>query len=269
MKKVLSVFMCIGLMIGLVGCGSSESKGSAKKEYVSEKDIKKVYSDPEKYEGKYIKVSGQVFLEPETDDDAIYFQMFADPENSNLNTLVSYNKTEFEINDGDYVEIDGRITGGFDGENAFGGSVSAVKVIANKVKKSSYINVVSPTIKEVVTDGLVNSQNGVDISISKVEFAKKETRVYYKVTNNSGSNYSFYDFNMKAVQNGKQIETESNYKANYPSVSGDILNGITSEGIASFPSLEQANFEIHFDRGYSDNYDLDFNDFTLSIVVNK
>lgn len=133
---------------------------------------------------------------------------------------------------------------------------------------SSYFEVISPTLKEVKTDGLLNSQNGVDISVNKIEFANNETRVYYTVTNNSGSNYCFYYFNMKLIQNGKQYEPESNWEVDYPEVSGDVLNGVTAEGIASFPKIDQSNFDIHFESGYSSNYELDFTEFTFSVTVN-
>lgn len=267
MKRVLSLLLCVGLCLGLAGCGGSDKKTPAKKEYVSEKDLKKVYSDPEKYVGKYVKLTGKVFTSPEKDDDAVYFQMWADVKNNDMNTIVAYGKSDFEVNEDDYVIVDGEIVDKFEGENSFGGTVSAVQIVAKSVKISSYIDVVSPTIKEVKTSGLANNQNNVNITIDKVEFAKSETRVYYTVANNSGSKYSFYDFNMKVVQNGKQFELDSDYEADYPEVSGEILNGISASGIASFKNLEQANFDVHFEAGYSDNYDLDFSDFVLSVIV--
>lgn len=267
MKKVLSLVLCLGLVLGIAGCGNSnKQKEQNKKEYVSKKDINKVYSNPEEYAGMYIKLTGKVFTQPEVDD-GIYFQMWANPKNNDLNTIVQYSNTDFELKEDDYVSVDGLILGENDGENAFGGSISSLKIKATNVKISSYIDVVSPTIKKVTPQGLTNNQNGVDITVTKVEFAKNETRLYYTVTNNSGSKYSFYDFNMKIIQNGKQIEKESNYEANYPSLSGDILNGISSEGIVSFPALDQSNFDIYFEAGYSDNYDLDFNEFTLSVTI--
>lgn len=273
MKKLFTALMCVMMFSVLTGCGNNESSDKSdsekteQKEYVDEADIAKVYSDPSKYEGKFIKLTGKVFTPPEKDDDGVYFQMWADPKNNDLNTIVAFDDSSFELSADDYVILEGEISGAFEGKNNFGGSINALKVIATDLKKSSYTEAIAPTLKEVSTNNLVNSQNGVDIAITKVEFAKNETRVYYTVSNNSGSSYSFYDFNMKATQNGKQFETESNYEAKYPSVSGDILNGIKSEGIACFNGLEQKNFDIHFDEGYSDNYDLDFSEFTLSIVV--
>lgn len=268
MKKILSFCLALIMCVGLVGCGdSSDSDKEAKKEFVSEKDIRKIYSNPEDYVGKYVKLSGKVFTNPEKDADGIYFQMWADPKNSDLNTVVAYGNSDFELNSDDYVTVEGKIVEKFEGENSFGGSISAVQIIATKVKISSYIEVVSPTLKEINTDGLLNSQNGVDISVNKIEFANNETRVYYTVTNNSGSNYSFYYFNMKLIQNGKQYEPESNWDADYPEVSGDVLNGVTADGIASFPKIDQSNFDIHFDSGYSSNYDLDFTEFSFPVAV--
>lgn len=271
MKKLFSLLLAFSLCLGLTGCSSNDSdskkKDPAKIEYVDEGDIEKVYSNPDKYKGKYIKLSGQVFSSPEKDDDAIYFQMFADPKNSELNTVVKYNDNGFTLKSGDYIKIEGEIIGKYDGENSYGGSIDAVTIVAKTIEISNYKDVVSPTIKEIPLEGQINVQNGVTTTISKVEFAKDETRIYYSINNNSGSTYSYYNSKIKIVQNGKQYEYENNFDADYPEISGDILNGVTSEGVVVFPVIEQANFEIHFDRGYSDNYHLDFNEFTVPVTV--
>lgn len=272
MKRFLSLFLALGLILGVTACGSNDSKDdkesekSSKKEYVDEKDISKVYSNPDKYKGKYIKLTGKVFMPPEKDDDGVYFQMWEDPENNDHNTVVGYESKDFDVKEGDFVAIDGKIDGVFKGKNSFGGSVDALQITATSIELTSYSEVVSPTLKEVEVNQQ-NSQNGVDIRIDKVEFAKNETRIYYTITNNSGSKYSFYDFSLMITQNGKQFKEQANYSADYPSVSGDVLNGITADGIVAFPVLEQADFEIHFDAGHGDNYDLDFEAFTIPVTM--
>lgn len=271
MKKLFNLLLAFGLCLGLMGCSSNNSdskKDDSKKiEYVDEKDIKKVYTDPDKYKGKHIKLSGQVFSSVEKSDGTVYFQMLADPVNSELNTVVKSSNSEFDLESGKYIKVEGEIIGKYDGENSFGGSVNAVAIEAKTLEYSNYKDVVSPTIKEIPLEGQVNVQNNVTTTISKVEFAKNETRIYYSITNNSGTPYSYYNSNIKLIQNGKQYEPETNFEADYPEISGDILNGVTSESIVAFPAIEQANFEIYFDSGYSDNYDLDFSEFTVPVTV--
>lgn len=166
-----------------------------------------------------------------------------------------------------FVMIDGEILGAYKGENAFVRVVDSLNIRIDNVEKATYQEAVSTTIKEEVLADTKNSQNGVGIVVSKVEFADNETRVYYSVTNNSGSKYSFYDFNIKINQNRKQFEEQSNYKGDYPSISGEVLNGISGEGIVAFTTMDITSFELHFNAGYSANYDLDFEDFTLLVTI--
>lgn len=267
MKKLWKVVVMLCLCSSLVACSSGSSKSESKAEYVDEKDIAKVYTNPDKYKGKYIKITGQLISSPEKDNEDIAFQMFGDPKNGEMNTIVRFNDAELDIKSDDYVIVDGEIAGGYEGENGFGGAVNALLVRAKSVKVSSYAEVMAPTIKEIPLSGQTNSQHGVDITINKIEFAKNETRMYYTITNNCGSTYNFYDFNFKIVQNGKQYEIDSNFDADYPSVSGEVLNGMTFEGIAPFAALEQSNFEIHVASGHSNNYDIDFVDYTVPVTV--
>ncbi|WP_416327744.1 lipoprotein [[Eubacterium] hominis] len=269
MKKLFAALLCATMVFGVSGCGNDSAKKvePKEKEYLNESDLVKAYSDPKSYIGKYVKLSGKVFSTPEKDDDGVYFQMFADPENNKLNTVVAYPDPTFEVNTDDYVVLDGKIVDKYEGENVFGGSVTAVQVVADSVKMSTYVDAVSPAIKTITPTDLKNSQNGVEIAITKIEFAKTETRVYYSVKNNSGSKYRFYDFNMKAIQNGKQFDVKNNYNADYPSVSGDVLNGVVSKGIADFQNLEQADFTLHLEAGYNDDFNMDFEEISFNVVV--
>ena len=150
MKKIVYLLCVLSLVFSLAACGSDKKEDkSAKKEYLSEKEITKAFSDPDSYSGKYIKITGQVFGDVEYDDEGVYFQMYEDPEGYKNNAVIGYDDPDFEVKDGDYVIIDGIISGTFDGENAFGGSVSALKIVANKIEVSSYAEVMSPSVKTI------------------------------------------------------------------------------------------------------------------------
>ena len=73
-----------------------------------------------------------------------------------------------------------------------------------------------PTIKSVELSRVTQDQLGYSITVEKVEFAEKETRVYVTIQNNGSSNFSAYSFNSKIIQNGKQYEEARNYSADYP-----------------------------------------------------
>lgn len=269
MKKVLSILLVLGLCFGLAGCGGdSKDTDTGKKEsedYLTESEITEMYTNPNKYEGRKIKVTGKVFQEPEVDGDSIVFQMWADAINSDLNTIV-YAKTDIKLSVDDYVRIDGVVGETFKGENAFGGSVTAPTIKATKIEKVEPQDLLAPTTKELTPNNLSINQNNVVFTVEKIQFSKEETRVFLKIENNSGSEFSFYSFNAKIAQDGKQYDYESNYEANYKEINSDILNGITTDGILTFPAISEKSFDLYLD-GSSDNYDLDFNDYVFNIIV--
>ena len=71
--------------------------------------------------------------------------MFVDPENGEFNTAVLAQGTDHGLQTDDYVHVVGTVQGSMEGENAFGGTVTAVAVEASKVEPVSAIAVVDPT----------------------------------------------------------------------------------------------------------------------------
>lgn len=266
MKKLLALFLTLStLAVLLVGCGGSKSGGE--KVYVDENDITKVYTSPKEYKGKYVKLTGRIFLTPEKNDKKTVFQMWGNPNVSELNTVVTINDSSAELKEGDYVSVDGVVEGEFKGKNAFGAEVTALQVTADSVETISYQDATAPTEREVVLEDAVNTQNKIETKITKVEFAKTETRVYYTITNNSSNKYTPYFFDMKIVQNGKQMGIQDNYQADYPTIGGGILKGLSADAVTAFPPIAQEDFEVHFQAGHSDDYNLKFEDYTIKVKV--
>lgn len=265
MKRICKVVLVLILCTGLVGCGR-DSK-SKEKSFIDDSDIKEMYSNPKKYDGKYVTLTGKIFSGPDTGEGAIAFQMWGDPKNNDLNTMI-YSDKEIakDVGADDYVKVTGYIDGEFEGENRFGGTITAPQIVAEKIEVSSYQEVMSPTLKTIGINS-VKASNGVTVTLQKIEFAKNEARLYVSIDNQSGYKYNFYSFNTKIVQNGKQFEEENNYDADYPEISNEILTGVKTEGIISYKAIEQSNFQWVCE-GNSDNYDFDNDTFTFDVTVN-
>lgn len=271
--KIFLIILVILVVLFIIAIASSNggtdtsSIDTSKLEYITDDQIDSVYSDPGSYKGKGIKVGGRIFSEPDSSGDTVAFQMFADPENSEKNTVVYVDGGNIsDYKSDEYVIVDGVINGAFTGSNALGGSVDALTINAISVTPSDYITAIAPAIK-TVESGVSNSQNGVDFIVDKVEFAKNETRVYYTINNNCGANYSFYDYEMKIVVNGQQLEPQSNYYADYSGIEGEIVNGVSQQGVTAFPAMEPATFDLFVPAGMSDDYEREYQDFTLNIPV--
>ncbi|MEZ3488437.1 MAG: hypothetical protein K1W22_18125 [Lachnospiraceae bacterium] len=279
MKRVLSMLLAACLCCGLLaGCGGKEkdsgdtsekAKKSDKKEYVSDAEIANVFSDPEKYKGKYIRLSGKVFNGPDKEENYAAYQAWHDITNAQNDFVFGLEDDSFVVDD--YVMVDGVITGVFKGENMMGGTISCPMIHADSVEKLSYMEMVVPTIKEIVPENAVSEQNGISIKVDKVEFAEKETRVYMTETNSSADKFSIFTYDMKIIQNGQQIEQDvtsaSTYEGNYAQLSSDILPNASSSGILVFPAIDSsASFQIYAE-GFSDNWELEFAPFTINVAV--
>lgn len=245
MKKIISMFLGLVLCLSLTACGKDKEKTPAKKEFITDEQIAKLYTDPEKFAGKYVTLSGQLMAGPHegTNGETIY-QIWSNPDESSSNTVFTCKTSEMKgLELGDYVKITGQIEGKYKGKDVFGGTIDAPKISLEKIEKSSYKDVVSPTLKEVEVN-TVQTSNGVTVTLQKVEFSPIETRLYVSVDNQSDNKYYFHDYSCKIVQDGNQLEVDRNPNANYPEISNEILAKAKSEGVIIFKPLKQTSFKL-------------------------
>lgn len=275
MKKI-AVFASTSLFLYLIsGCSSSAPSSTPSvepsntpeavvQEPLTDAEVKMMYSAPDEYKGALVELSGVVFNTVEYDEDGVYFQMWGDPENSDLNTIVTYPDPNFALESDQYVKLTGTVMGEFTGTNAFGGEISAAVVTADTLEISTYQDVVSPTLVIASADVPTVEQLGYSITVQKAELAENETRLYISATNNGSANFTIYSFNMTIVQDGHQYEEESNYDADYPELQSDIRPSVTTEGIVTFPALENAPFQLIIEAR-SDDWDEDIQDYVFNL----
>lgn len=266
-KKILALFLVVALFACFAACGGKNNGGvkPSGEPPLTEEEIPSMYADADKYKGREVTLKGVVFGDPEKDDTGIYFQFYADPENYEKNTFARCADTSVELHDEDYIVITGLIGGTASGENAFGGKVSAPVIDAQTVTIADYITVMSPTLKAVEVNE-EQEQYGYKVIFDKVEFAEKETRVYLTVINNGSAEFSPSKYSSKIVQNGKQYEYDFNYYADYEELQNDIVSGVTSSGVLTFPKIEQADFKFII-GAYSDNWEESIEDYSFEISV--
>lgn len=265
---VIAVIVVIAIISAIMGEDSSTvPQNPENATYVEDSELSQVYSSPNDFKGRLAKISGKVFT-VEEEDGTVYFQMWHDTENSDDNTVVTMSSGDLKIKEGDYVIVDGTIAGAFEGQNAFGGSVNAVAIEAKSVEKSDYKTVVAPTIKAYKTHSSV-SQHGYSITIQRVEFAEKETRVYVVIENNGSSKFNFYSYNIKAIQGGKQYEEQENYEADYERPQTEVMTGAKTEGIIAFPAMNDSKDIKIVCEGSSDDWQEEIAPYTFNLKLSK
>ena len=125
------------------------------------------------------------------------------------NVIVYIHDKDFKIAEGDYVKITGIVGDVFKGTNAFGAELVVPTVTAREYEIMNYTDAVMPTLKEITVEQ-TQEQYGYAVTVQKVEFAEKETRVYLKVVNGGSDSFNLYSFNTKLTQDGKQFEEQDN-----------------------------------------------------------
>lgn len=272
-RKLYVCLLTFVLAISLMACGSKEEKSEGPEEivYVDEGEIEDVFENPGDYIGKYIKVKGKIFNKPEKKGDSYFYQAWHDMENSDLDFVI-YSDKKFEgIKTESRVIVDGKITGEFTGENMMGGEIRCPEIEAVNMEKISYVDAMVPTLSEVVPTGAVADQNGVTVQIDKVEYAETETRVYLTIANTTDYQFNPFVYRSKVVQNGQQLELNTDsmtlfYSPELEELPGEMLPQITASGVMVFPVMDPAvPFQLYLE-GMSDNWDLQFEPFTIDVT---
>lgn len=251
MKKTLCGLLACLLLLSGCGGGDTDQADAAP---MTEEEIAQMYSDPAPFEGRTLELCGRIFDAPEYDEQAVYFQMWADPANADRNTIVAYRDPSVTLEADDYVRITGTVQGTYEGENLLGGTIVAPMIEASALEVISYQEAVAPTLSEAAIDQASQTQLGYTVTLQAVERAEQETRAYVSVTNNGAAAFSLYPYDAKLIQNGRQYEAESNWEADYPEIQTDLMTGATTEGVIVFPAIEEAAFDVVLE-GSSDNWE--------------
>lgn len=278
MKKFIFL-MCIIFIMIVTGACSDESASSNKgsdsnkvenKVKLNEGDYEKLYSDPKKYKGYEVELTGQIFNEPEKDEDGTYIQIWGDPENAEKNTIVAIKDPQLDVKTDDYVKVTGVVEDEFEGENGFGATIVAPMILAENVEVVDYITAVAPTLKEISVNKEINQHNVV-VTLEKIELAKNQTRVYVKVNNNTKDNASFYSSSTKLIVGSKQLEEEymDSETTGLPSIQSELLPEIETEGVIVYPAIDMNEKSIKLNAEAStDNYEIDFKPYVFDITIN-
>lgn len=266
----------VAAAMALTGCGgdgadSSASVGSAgaeKREYISNDEIDALFTNPDEYKGKWVKLPGKTLGSSETQDGVTAFQAYYDITTYDC-TYIVHCATDESYGDGEYVWVDGKVDGTFSGENMMGATLEVPLIVDATVTKSTYVDVVAPAT--ATSEPAVSAtQNDVTFTCDKVEYAKVETRIQLTVSNPTANGVSYGLYSICLLVNGQQVDQDSSsgsaYEGEYPELSYDLTAGANTTGILVFPPMDPAQaFQIVIPDIYSDDYNIQFSNITLDI----
>ncbi len=224
-----------------------------------------VASNPEAYEGKIIQWGAKVFTQPEKDDKGVYLQAYESGDDNNF--AIAYANPNFQVKEGDFIIVTGKVAGKFEGENAFGAKLEIPTVRAGYIEIATRNDVVAPTEIEVNINQS-NTQHDFTATLNKVQLAKNETRFFVKLKNEGKDSISFYTYSSKITQGTKQYEARSSYDTGLE-LPSEILPGVEAEGIIVFPAIERnpKQLTIYLDDPSSSDYSINWKDIKFDIVL--
>ncbi|WP_050616513.1 hypothetical protein [Bacillus testis] len=267
MRKCIFSAIILLLMFSSAACSSEDKdkKTSTSNETTKElkqAEIGKLYDNPKKYKGYKVDFYARIFIDPEQDGDGTYIQAYAN-DNSNYNTIIGIDDPDLEVKDGDIIHVTGKVKDEYKGENMMGATIIAPAIKADKIEVSDYATAFAPAIKTINVNKTID-QHGYSITLQKIETAKKETRAYISIKNNTQDSISFYSFNAKLLVNSSQMEKLN--EGHYEDIQSDILPGVQTEGVLAFPKIpDSGQLKLHLE-GSSDNFDINIDPFEFTVI---
>jgi hypothetical protein len=191
-------------------------------------------ANPEEQVGAKVDITGQLLDNPEKQGNEIAFQMWADPVKVDWSTIVLTNDEDaLGLRTNSYVHVRGTVLGEMEGENAFGGMVSAVEVEADEVERVEAVDAVDPTQKTVEV-GQTRSSEGFSITLEKIEFGLRHTRAHV-TTRNDGDKYAKLDlYRSRIIQGSDRAGQRDPFDYNVPKPKPGLRPGEQSEGVVTF-----------------------------------
>jgi hypothetical protein len=191
-------------------------------------------ANPNEHVGDKVDITGQLLDNPENQGNDVAFQMWADPVKIDWSTIVRTDRSALKFRTDDYVHVSGTVLGEMEGQNAFGGTVSAVEVEADNVERVGAMAAVDPTQKTVEVGQTRSSSEGFSVTLEKVEFGMKHTRVYL-TARNDGTKVAKLDFyGSKIIQNSNRVGQNDPYDYNLPKPQAGLQPGEQTEGAVIF-----------------------------------
>jgi hypothetical protein len=125
-------------------------------------------ANPNEHVGAKVDITGQLLDNPENQGNDVAFQMWADPVKIDWSTIVRTDRSALKFRTDDYVHVSGTVLGEMEGQNAFGGTVSAVEVEADNVERVGAMAAVDPTQKTVEVGQTRSSSEGFSVTLKRL-----------------------------------------------------------------------------------------------------
>jgi hypothetical protein len=222
----------------------STTANTSNQQIVTNSDFSKIIVNVDNYQNRLGKFSGKITnIDTQGGLTGITLQL---EENSydKLMFVILNNQDASQYVKDDCVGVEGSIKGGDRDPNAFGALLPYPKLNGQKINKISCLDALYPALKTVDLN-LSQKVGNVTVTVSKVEFAEKHTRVFITVQN-LNTNREVYLSDQPIVQGQSGYKSLSN-AADEIGIYYKILPGITEKGYKFYNPVPQHPFTLNFE----------------------
>jgi Flp pilus assembly protein TadD len=217
---------------------------SAQDDTLTDSDSLVYYSNPSAYIDKKVNLTGKILSLLPPSSGTLGLQMYQAGD-TNRNTIVVYS-TPMQFSTNECVRVIGVTQPITEYQNIFGARLSAAAIEAESIKKIECSESIEPAIKTIFVNQ-TQEKNVINITLDKVEFSEKNTRVYLTVENTGGSDdVSFFTFNSRAIQDKTQFTTTQSYDVDYPNIESTIPPGVIERGVVLFEPMDLNGSDVKF-----------------------
>jgi hypothetical protein len=224
---------------------SITDKALAQNSFLTDSEAPKYYSNPNGYVNNLVDFKGKVLTFPESDIGGVYALQMYQGGDRDRNTIVVYT-SPIQLSKDDCVRVVGTAQQDTIYKNMFGATRTAATINADSVTKIDCYEDNNPA-KNVVVVEKIQKYGGITVTLHKVEFSDKNTRVYLTLGNSDPSqDVTFYDSNAKAVQGHTQFQTIYSFEPTYPKIESTVPPGISENGVVLFEPLDKTHCGAQF-----------------------
>ena len=230
-------------------------------------NLEPLAADPDKYIGSLINLTGRVIDRPSSVDGGAWrLQVQADPDESETRFYVVVSADRLDIGADDFVSFGGTLEVDPEKNRLEDAGEELPFISADDFQQIPSQNILDPTNK-LLEPNVSESQFNVTVTVEKIEFAERETRVYMRIDNGTEQTVRLNDGRMKLSQGPKESGLQPDPAPDYDRLPADLPTEMSATGILTFPPASYEEGSLRLTIGAStDDYTLRFEPFELAVV---
>lgn len=266
--KRFKVFAIIFLFL-ITACSKKESHEFDPENIISNEEFLNHVASPGTKDslGKSVSFGAQIFNIVQKDDEYIYYQAYINPAQLDKQVMVFIPLETPQLNEGEFVLVDGIINSEFLAESETGNLISALAIRAVNVEKSSFKDAVAPSLKTIEVSETLNHQD-ISVTLEKLEFSEFDTRIFVEITNNSDETISIFSHDFKLMQDDLTYSKADHFVLDYPEFDHRLKPKEKTFGIQSYAFMDYENIpsiKLEIKGIHSDHQKID--DFVFEVKI--